>query len=385
MVTRRRFIRNALVTLATAPAMLKPFGAFAAAAAPQGAGLAAMAADTRMVFDLLATIPSACSLRVVARSGEALGKSGYTWHGKPDGGACFTTGDGGWIYVSNCESSDNEGGVGALRFSSTGDLLDAYPILSNTSRNCAGGKTPWGTWLSCEENGETGQVYECDPEGQRPAVVRPGLGSFNHEAAAIDPATSQVYLTEDVGQGCLYRFTPQNRGDLANGVLEVAVADGTKLTWAELDDPMAATTPLRMQVPNAARFDGGEGIVYGERHVYFTTKTDNRVWSLNLDSSELKIVYDAATSSNPILTGVDNIEISHDGELLIAEDGGDMQIVVLDEDYNPVPLVTLHAQWLSEITGPAFSPDGSRLYFSSQRGFFGSGMGGTTYELTLPA
>ena len=70
--------------------------------------------------------------------------------------------------------------------------------------------------------------------------------------------------------------------------------------------------------------------------------------------------------------------------ILVAEDGGDMQIVVLDNRYNAIPLVTLHNQFGSEIAGPAFTPDGSRLLFSSQKGPFGQPMGGTTYELLLP-
>jgi secreted PhoX family phosphatase len=61
-----------------------------------------------------------------------------------------------------------------------------------------------------------------------------------------------------------------------------------------------------------------------------------------------------------------------------------MQIIVLGKDYSPIPLITLHGQDLSEITGPAFSPDGSRLYFSSQRGIEGKSESGITYELLLP-
>ena len=75
--------------------------------------------------------------------------------------------------------------------------------------------------------------------------------------------------------------------------------------------------------------------------------------------------------------------ITPTGELLVAEDGGDMQIVALTKTYKPVALVTLHGQDKSEITGPAFSPDGRRLYFSSQRGTEGTSAHGVTYELDL--
>ncbi|MBW1832542.1 MAG: hypothetical protein JRJ10_12755 [Deltaproteobacteria bacterium] len=101
----------------------------------------------------------------------------------------------------------------------------------------------------------------------------------------------------------------------------------------------------------------------------------------------LSIVYDAATSSTPILTGVDNLTVSPAGDVLIAEDGGDMQIVAIIPDNTLVPLVQVTGHDLSEITGPAFDPSLQRLYFSSQRGPEGLellGMSGITYEVNGP-
>ncbi len=373
MISRRQLLGNSLVALASASVF------------PVGAKPTLSVRATRTHYDsvLNATLPTGCELRAVARVGEVVGRSGYRWHGLPDGGACFDRSDGGWVYVSNSELGEGKGGVGAIRFDRHGEIIDAYSILEGSSRNCAGGRTPWGTWLSCEENGDAGQVYECDPNGGS-AILRPGLGACNHEAAAVDPRSHQVYLTEDITGGCLYRFSPARKQDLSEGKLEVAVVDGMTLRWEGPLDVFSRDVPLRYQLPHAARFHGGEGIVYANRHVYFTTKKDNRVWSLHLDTGRLSVVYDAALYDEPILTGVDNIEVSQDGELLIAEDGGDMQIVVLDRNYRAVPLVTLHDQDGSEIAGPAFTPDGSRLLFSSQRGPRGEEYGGVTYELTIP-
>jgi secreted PhoX family phosphatase len=133
----------------------------------------------------------------------------------------------------------------------------------------------------------------------------------------------------------------------------------------------------------AARFKGGEGIVYHDGKISFTTKRDNVVWQYHINTGLITKIYDAANYKEPLLTGVDNIEISPSGELLIAEDGGNMQIIALDHNYQPHVLVQIYGQNRSEITGPAFSPDGKRLYFSSQRGKTGRSEGGITYEITL--
>ncbi len=329
-------------------------------------------------------IPLDSTIRIVAQSDKpVIRNQSFLWHRAPDGGACFLTKDNGWIYVSNSEIKEKGGGASAIRFNKQGEIIDSYSILKNTSRNCAGGKTPWNTWLSCEESGDYGQVYECDPEGKRKARVRPAMGSFNHEAVAVDPKSGYCYMTEDKKDGCLYRFKPDKKGDLSGGILEVAFASGMILSWKKIEDFSAKIKPTRYQVEEAARFKGGEGIIYHDGKISFTTKRDNVVWQYHIDTGFITKIYDAADYTEPLLTGVDNIEVSPSGELLIAEDGGNMQIIALDHNHQAHVLVQVYDQDKSEITGPAFSPDGSRLYFSSQRGKTGKSRDGITYEITF--
>ncbi|RAY14152.1 translocation protein TolB [Actinomadura craniellae] len=331
-------------------------------------------------------LPAGFTSRVVARSLRRVAGTRYSWHPAPDGGACFPDGAG-WIYVSNSEVPI-VGGASAVRFDATGKITSAYRILGNTMVNCAGGATPWGTWLSCEEY-DLGLVYETDPYGARSAQRRPAMGRFTHEAAACDPVRKVVYLTEDESDGCFYRFRPNTWGDLSAGVLEVMVGSGPgAVEWRRVPSPEVWLTPTRDQVSGALRFQGGEGCYYAEGVCYFTTKGDNRVWAYDAEQGMLSLAYDddLVPAGAAPLTGVDNVTGAASGDLYVAEDGGNMEINLITPDGTVAPFSRLNGHDESEITGPAFSPDGTRLYFSSQRGASGfvAGTDGVTYEVTGP-
>ena len=395
-LSRRSFLtRSALggATLALA-GVLRPAGAMAAPVVGSGPYGPVGNADA-----LGLRLPAGFSARVVATHEQPVGDTDYRWHVFPDGGATFATDDGGWIYVSNSEVPA-AGGVSAIRFAADGTIVDAYSILSGTTLNCAGGLTPWGTWLSCEEfnlygqdpglavlaGAVAGRVWECDPFSPGQGVAREAMGLFHHEAAAVDPVGKRVYMTEDRGNGLFYRFTPTAYPDLSAGVLEAALIDGDRLVWATVPDPSAPTAPINDQFgpDEVTTFRGGEGLWYHQGIIYFTTKGDNRVHALECETNAYEVIYDAADfSPNPPLRGVDNLVVDEvSGDIFVAEDGGDMRLVLLSAEGEITTFAQIVGQDQSEVTGPAFSPDGTRLYFSSQRG---PGFGrGVTYEVTGP-
>lgn len=336
-------------------------------------------------------VPEGFRIREIAHAGVNVGLTTYTWPSFPDGSGSFAQTDGSWIFVQNSEIPGGLGGVSAIHFEKDGDIKDAYRICGDTSTNCGGGTTPWGTWLTGEEV-DRGRVLECDPLGQKPPVPRPAMGLFSHEFIQTHDEQKVLYLTEDESGGGFYRFTPARWGDLSEGLLEIAtLAPSGKILWSEVPDPLAASVPTRDQVKAASRMKRPEGLVIDPRTgiVFFAESSAGRIIAYDPETGVYELIYGEDDFDDPILTDTDNVTVSpHTGDLFIAEDAGTFDICILTPEGEIAKFVHLagpqHGESstdaASETTGPSFDPSGTRFYFSSQR----AGVTGATYEVTGP-
>lgn len=276
------------------------------------------------------------------------------------------TGAGSFAPASATYDARCAGGTATLRFdAAAGKLVDMRPSLSGTLQNCAGGITPWGSWLSCEEfvsdPGEVrlhdgvhtlarshGYVFEVPADGLSRAEPIVGMGRMRHEAATVYPRTGDVYLTEDQetgGASGFYRFIPKVRDDfLRGGRLQMLKAVGQpdlragqvvgrrlKVEWVEIEDPDrgfdADGQPIGLQAQGyaggASKFSRLEGGIAGDDVVYFTSTNGGdaacgQVWAYYPESSELALVFEP--SDPAVLDYPDNVVLSPRGGLVICQD-----------------------------------------------------------------
>ena len=401
----------------------------------------------------LLALPQGFSYRVVAQSGQTPTLDGL-YPSDPDGMGVFAAAGGGSTLVTNHENSGNElyavpavpgvtydpgaiGGTSTITVDAQGNLDSQYTSLAGTSTNCAGGITPWGTWLTCEETEaragsvtgtrtherDHGYVFEVDPSSRaanidKSPVPLKFLGRYSHEAVAVDPSTSQIYLTEDANapHGLYYRWTPpggfragkgalrrlalSRRGRNAGRLeamscfdssghihdLSVATQVGTvyQVRWVTVPDRNAGSESVRKQfapgeVTGSRKL---EGQWWGDGGPYFVASFarlsdgsavahDGQVW--HYDPRErtltLKTIFgvNPTPSTDSYFDGPDNITVSAHGGLILAEDGGGIQhLIGVTSTGSAYPLARNEHPAGGEFCGPAFSADGGTLFANIQ-------------------
>jgi len=306
-------------------------------------------------------------------------------------------------------------------------LEKVFLSLAGAAGNCAGGRTPWGSWLSCEESAITqvdgaqkphGFVFEVPISATGPVEAAPltAMGRFAHEAAAVDPDTDIVYMTEDAMTGLFYRFLPNQRQNLAEGGrLQALVIKDQKsvntsnwprdwgstgpggmevgremeVEWVDLDNVDAPDGDLAARgfAVGAAQFCRGEGMDYGRRpearsgEIYFNctqggASRTGQVWRYRPSEKEgrrgekrspgvLTLIYESPSPDT--LDLCDNLAFAPWGDIILCEDGfGDQFLRGLTPKGEIYDIARNAETEGAEFCGACFSPDGSVMFVNVQ-------------------
>ena len=408
--------------IGTAFAALAASGCVSRREAGRAAGYGPLVEDPDGLVDL----PRGFTYRVISRLGEMMA-DGEPVPDNADGMGSFAAPGGMILLVRNHElkanaasrvtgsAYDHRGGIGLAGGTTTllynpasGRVERQHRSLAGTIRNCSGGVTPWRSWLSCEEDTSTpdgkigrdhGWVFEvpADLVGRADPVPLTAMGRFEHEAAAVDPATGIVYLTEDRDDSLLYRFLPASPGKLARGgrLQALALRDGRRdsrnwaardidprtpaaVHWVDLESPESPNDNLRHQgaEKGALLFARGEGIHMGRGELYFTCTSGGaaklgqimRLRPGRGTRADALDLFFESTSPDQFNYG-DNLTIAPGGDLYVCEDQYtdvvDNHIRGIHPDGTPFPFARLRVQ--TEWAGACFSPDGRTLFVNTYR------------------
>jgi uncharacterized protein len=443
MIDRRRFLQ-CLAAASASPATAiarsdnkrSPFGD--------------LSPDPRQILDL----PPGFDYRVISTRGEVM-DDGLLVPGQADGMAAFAGGDGNILLVCNHENaptdpqlgpwgannerlsaisphaiydaggntSPGNGGTTTIVYDPlNGRVVRHHLSLAGTELNCAGGPTPWGSWLSCEEcfqdagtsfefgrvtqrDRRHGYVFEVPATASGPVKPVPltQMGRFEHEAAAVSPTSGVVYLTEDRHHSLFYRFLPDTPGRLADGGRLQALAVARKpgfdtrnwspyshmprgrayqTSWVDLDDVDSDTNDLRIRgrERGAAIFARGEGIcLAGDKLAFnctiggpdrlgqvfiYTPSQHEGTADEKTHPGTLHLL--AESTPRSLLRNADNITASPWGDLIICEDTADhCGLVGIRPDGGQYALAD-NAYTGSELAGICFSPDGAVMFVNIQ-------------------
>lgn len=392
--------------------------------------------------DNLLHLPKDFSYKIISRFGDTMDDGLYVPH-RPDGMAAFPGPNGTTILIRNHEVNAASGGdesafgsdfalAGNLKreqfydfgYDNPGqggtttivydtqkqEVVREFLSLAGTLRNCAGGPTPWNSWLTCEEivmNPNNvyakphGYVFEVPATAEiklaEPKPIK-AMGRFNHEAVAVNPKSGIVYLTEDDSESIFYRFIPNEKENMhAGGKLQalavvgepsldtrnwrhpfIEVGQNLPVQWIDLEDIDSPEDDLRYRgyEDGAARFARGEGMWFGNGSAYFACtnggeKGLGQIWKYTPSEDQetnpagtLELFLEPNDSS--ILENADNLTVAPWGDLILCEDCDSRQDLSGVTPEGKLYKLGRNAKSNSELAGATFSPDGSTLFMNIQ-------------------